>query len=125
METAAVSKETAVAEELVSYFVDIGNKDCFAASLYICFDLLRADIVAELVSNKQWDQSYAFSVSLRGTAFATPPTGMASWLERLCFPIHLASPTRSAHQASRARKGSQGTQDESGCKAVSRGESGE
>lgn len=50
METAAVSNETAVAEELLSYFVDIGNKDCFAAMLYICFDLLRPDVVAELVS---------------------------------------------------------------------------
>jgi hypothetical protein len=50
METAAVSNETAVAEELLSYFVDIGNKDCFAAMLYVCFDLLRPDVVAELVS---------------------------------------------------------------------------
>jgi clathrin heavy chain len=50
METAAVSNETAVAEELLSYFVDIGNKECFAAMLYVCFDLLRPDVVAELVS---------------------------------------------------------------------------
>jgi hypothetical protein len=50
METAAVSNETSVAEELLSYFVDIGNKDCFAATLYVCFDLLRPDVVAELVS---------------------------------------------------------------------------
>ena len=32
----------------MSYFVDIGNKECFAALLYLCFDLLRADVVAEL-----------------------------------------------------------------------------
>jgi len=32
----------------MSYFVDIGNKECFAALLYICFDLLRSDIVEEL-----------------------------------------------------------------------------
>jgi hypothetical protein len=51
METAAVSNETSVAEELLSYFVDIGNKDCFAATLYVCFDLLRPDVVAELVSS--------------------------------------------------------------------------
>jgi clathrin heavy chain len=53
METAAVSNETAVAEELLSYFVDIGNKDCFAAMLYVCFDLLRSDVVAELVSPRR------------------------------------------------------------------------
>lgn len=50
MVTAAVSGETSVAEELLSYFVDIGNKDCFAATLYVCFDLLRPDVVAEMVS---------------------------------------------------------------------------
>ncbi|KAL6300041.1 hypothetical protein BKA93DRAFT_741376, partial [Sparassis latifolia] len=48
MITAAVSNSIEVAEDLLSYFVDIGNKECFAAMLYICFDLLRADIVEEL-----------------------------------------------------------------------------
>jgi clathrin heavy chain len=46
--TAGASGATEVAEELLSYFVDIGNKECFAAILYICFDLLRPDIIAEL-----------------------------------------------------------------------------
>lgn len=46
--TAAASASTEVAEELLSYFVDIGNKECFAALLYICFDLLRSDVVEEL-----------------------------------------------------------------------------
>ena len=48
MITAAASASTKVAEELLSYFVDIGNKECFAATLYICFDLLRPDTVEEL-----------------------------------------------------------------------------
>jgi len=48
MVTASVSNSTEVAEELLSYFVDIGNKECFAAVLYICFDLLRPDVVEEL-----------------------------------------------------------------------------
>jgi clathrin heavy chain len=48
MVTAAASASTEVAEELLSYFVDIGNRECFAATLYICFDLLRSDIVEEL-----------------------------------------------------------------------------
>ena len=46
--TAAVSGSTDVAEDLLSYFVDIGNKECFAALLYVCFDLLRPDVVEEL-----------------------------------------------------------------------------
>lgn len=48
MITAATSASTEVAEELLSYFVDIGNKECFAAMLFLCFDLLRQDIVEEL-----------------------------------------------------------------------------
>jgi clathrin heavy chain len=48
MVTAAVSASTDIAEELLSYFVDIGNKECFAALLYVCFDLLRSDVVEEL-----------------------------------------------------------------------------
>nr|GAT55070.1 predicted protein [Mycena chlorophos] len=48
MITAAVSGSTEVAEELLSYFVDIGNKECFSALLYICFDLLRSDVVEEM-----------------------------------------------------------------------------
>ncbi|QRV88920.1 Clathrin [Ceratobasidium sp. AG-Ba] len=48
IQTASVSGSTDVAEELLSYFVDIGNKECFAAMLYACFDLLRPDVVMEL-----------------------------------------------------------------------------
>jgi len=48
MITASVSGSIEVAEELISYFVDIGNKECFAGLLYICFDLLRPDLVEEL-----------------------------------------------------------------------------
>ncbi|OSD03000.1 clathrin heavy chain [Trametes coccinea BRFM310] len=46
--TAATSESVEIAEDLLSYFVDIGNKECFAATLYCCFDLLRADVVEEL-----------------------------------------------------------------------------
>ena len=46
--TAATSALTEIAEDLLSYFVDIGNKECFAATLYVCFDLMRPDVVEEL-----------------------------------------------------------------------------
>ncbi|KAF9365590.1 hypothetical protein BGX34_009416 [Mortierella sp. NVP85] len=48
MDTAAESRDTAVAEELLQYFVESGNKECFAACLYICYDLVRPDVVVEL-----------------------------------------------------------------------------
>ncbi|KAK7204827.1 armadillo-type protein [Myxozyma melibiosi] len=48
IETAAVSGKIEVVEELLQYFVDVGNKECYAAMLYTCYDLIREDIVAEL-----------------------------------------------------------------------------
>jgi clathrin heavy chain len=48
MITAAVSGSIEAAEELISYFIDIRNKECFAVLLFICFDLLRSDVVEEL-----------------------------------------------------------------------------
>ena len=46
--TAAASNSTEVTEELLTYFVVIGNRECFAAMLYVCFDLLRPDVVMDL-----------------------------------------------------------------------------
>ncbi|RUS26008.1 clathrin, heavy polypeptide, isoform CRA_b, partial [Jimgerdemannia flammicorona] len=48
METAADSKDTTTAEELLQYFVEIGNRECFAALLFTCYDLMRPDVVMEL-----------------------------------------------------------------------------
>ena len=50
LETAAASKDISVSEGLAGYFVSIGNKDAFAAILYVCFELVRADFVEEMVS---------------------------------------------------------------------------
>ncbi|CAG8468332.1 858_t:CDS:10 [Funneliformis mosseae] len=48
IETASESRSTEVAEELLEYFVQIGNKECFTACLYTCYDLARADVVLEM-----------------------------------------------------------------------------
>jgi clathrin heavy chain len=48
METASESRDAEVAEELLRYFVEKGLKDCFASCLYVCYDLLRPDVVMEL-----------------------------------------------------------------------------
>jgi hypothetical protein len=34
--TASISASTEITEELLSYFVNIGNNECFAVLLYIC-----------------------------------------------------------------------------------------
>jgi len=53
-----VSNLTEVAEDLLTYFVVIGNRECFAAILYACFDLLRSDIVMDLSWQHGLNNSY-------------------------------------------------------------------
>lgn len=48
IETAAHSDQPAVAEELLRYFVDTGNKEAYAATLYACYDLLTPEVVMEV-----------------------------------------------------------------------------
>merc|ERR1719247_1971180 len=48
METAASSSDPAVAESLLRFFVQENRKDCFAASLFTMFELLKPDVVLEL-----------------------------------------------------------------------------
>ena len=61
--TAAESNEEEVAEEVLTYFVDIGSKECFAATLFLCYNLLRADVVDELSwTNGLNDFSYPYKL---------------------------------------------------------------
>nr|CAG4651561.1 EOG090X0064 [Triops cancriformis] len=48
MEYAAESKQPEVAEELLQFFLEQNNFDCFAATLYQCYDLLQPDVIMEL-----------------------------------------------------------------------------
>jgi clathrin heavy chain len=48
MEYAAESKNSEVAEELLAWFLENGNHDCFAACLFQCYDLLHPDVILEL-----------------------------------------------------------------------------
>jgi len=48
IETAAISGKTEVVEELLRYFVDIGNRECYVGMLYACYDLIRPDLILEL-----------------------------------------------------------------------------
>lgn len=48
LKTAAISKSTKVAHELLDYFVETGNRECFVALLYSCYDTVEFDYVLEL-----------------------------------------------------------------------------
>lgn len=48
MEYAAESKLAEIAEELLAWFLDEKNYECFAACLFQCYDLLHPDVILEL-----------------------------------------------------------------------------
>ena len=43
-----VAVRVQLAEELLIFFVDIGQKECFAACLFTCYNLIKADMALEL-----------------------------------------------------------------------------
>lgn len=47
MQYASESKDTELAEELLQWFLMEEKKECFAACLFTCYDLLRPDVVLE------------------------------------------------------------------------------
>ncbi|GBG88217.1 hypothetical protein CBR_g46784 [Chara braunii] len=58
MDTAAASGSRQLAEDLLYFFVEQGKKECFAACLYTCYDLIRCDVAIELSwVNKMMDCS--------------------------------------------------------------------
>lgn len=48
IDTAAISQKEDVCEELLRYFVSTGNKECYIATLYTCYDYVRSDVVEEV-----------------------------------------------------------------------------
>lgn len=80
LETAASSKDVSVAEELAGYFVSIGNKDAFAAILYVCFELVRPDFVEEMVGLSflfSPDTSSRLTISRGGSVLVITPSHMS------------------------------------------------
>merc|ERR1719375_1524446 len=54
VETAACSRDQEIAEELLKFFVQMGDRECFCATLYTCYDLVRPDVAVELA----WRNDY-------------------------------------------------------------------
>merc|ERR1719375_673903 len=62
VETAACSRDQEIAEELLKFFVQMGDKECFCATLYTCYDLIRPDVAIELAWRNQSDGFVAFAM---------------------------------------------------------------
>lgn len=48
METAAQSEDKEIAEDLLRFFVEEDQKECFAACLFTCYDLIKPDVALEV-----------------------------------------------------------------------------
>lgn len=48
METAAQSGDAEIAEELLKFFVEQKESECFAAALFTCYDLIKPDVALEV-----------------------------------------------------------------------------
>jgi clathrin heavy chain len=46
--TAAESKKAEVVEALLEFFVKANLKECFAAALYTCYDIVKPDVALEM-----------------------------------------------------------------------------
>jgi len=53
METTAESRDQELAESLLRFFVEEKRYECFAACLYVCYELIRPDVVMELTWRHQ------------------------------------------------------------------------
>jgi len=52
METASQSADPEIAEELLHFFVEQGQRECFAACLYTCYDLIKPDVAMEASASR-------------------------------------------------------------------------
>ncbi|EPX72143.1 clathrin heavy chain Chc1 [Schizosaccharomyces octosporus yFS286] len=69
--TARDSKQTEIAEDLMKYFVEIGNYECFTAILYNCYHLLRNDLVMEISWRKGLqDYAYPYFINFQAEMFS-------------------------------------------------------
>jgi len=65
IETAAESKKQDVAEGLLDFFVKQSLKECFAACLYTCYDVISPDVALELAwKNKILDFAFPFLIQV-------------------------------------------------------------
>lgn len=63
--SAAASQKAEVAEDLLNYFVDNDLKECFAACLYTCYDIIQPDVALELAwKHKILDSAFPYFIQV-------------------------------------------------------------
>lgn len=95
---ASESRLVEISEDLIEWFLDSGNHECFAACLFQCYDLLRPDVILELAWRHnildfampymiQVMREYITKVSVIVTK--TIVTNVCSYMFKLLFPFPL------------------------------------
>lgn len=65
METVAESEDKDLAEELLRFFVDSEQHECYSACLYTCYELMRPDVALELAwRNKTLDFAMPYLIQI-------------------------------------------------------------
>lgn len=65
IDTVAASKKTDLAEDLLLFFVKIQSKECFAAALYTCYDIIKPDVALEIAwKNQLLDFAFPFLIQV-------------------------------------------------------------
>ncbi|KFD72333.1 hypothetical protein M514_11620 [Trichuris suis] len=65
MEYAAESRQPEIAEELIEFFLENGLRECFAAALYQCYDLLHPDVILEMAwKNRLLDYAMPYVIQV-------------------------------------------------------------
>lgn len=94
MQHAAESRDAELAEKLLQWFLKEGKRECFAASLFTCYDLLPPDVVLELAWRHnlvdlampyfiQVMREYLSKVSVGSAVAPLPPCGTAMTLAQV------------------------------------------
>ena len=81
IQTAAESKSPELVEELLRFFVAEGQKECFSAALYTCYDSVKPDIALELAWRNNIIE-FAFPFLIQATREYTEKVDVL-WNEKL------------------------------------------
>lgn len=88
MQYASESKDVELAEELLQWFLQENKKECFAACLFTCYDLLRPDVVLETAwrhNIMDFSMPYFIQVMREYLSKVSPPGAASRGRGASCF----------------------------------------
>ena len=88
MEIASQSGEPDLVEDLLRFFTDTHNPECFSACLYTCYDLVKPDVAVELAwCNGLMDLIMPFLIQF-----------LREYTSKVCAPLHNQPLCGAAHR---------------------------